>query len=107
HTGYRAFSRHVLETLPIAANAEGYIFDNQMLVQALAFGMRIGEISCPTRYFADASEISFGRAVVYGLGVLWTSLAYRLWRWGLAHPRIFSAQADLRLRTTSADATAQ
>ena len=64
HTGYRAFSRRVLETLPLAANSADFIFDNQLLIQALAFGMRIGEISCPTRYFEDASEISFGRAAV-------------------------------------------
>jgi len=78
-----------------------------MQVQALAFGLSIGEISCPTRYFADASEISFGSSIVYGFGVLWTSLQYRLWRWGLARPRIFSAQADLRLRKTRADVVAQ
>jgi len=98
HTGYRAFSRHVLETLPLAANSQDFIFDNQILVQALAFGMRIGEISCPTRYFEDASEISFRRSVVYGFGVLWTSVQYRLWRWGLLHPRIFSTRADMRLQ---------
>ena len=97
HTGYRAFSRRVLETLPLAANSSDFLFDNQMLVQAHAFRMRIGEISCPTRYFEDASEISFGRAAVYGLGVLWTSVLYRLWRWGLARPRIFSPRDDLRL----------
>jgi hypothetical protein len=59
--------------------------------------MRIGEISCPTKYFEDASEISFARSIVYGFGVLWTSVQYRLWRWGLAQPRIFSERADLRL----------
>jgi glycosyltransferase involved in cell wall biosynthesis len=107
HTGYRAFSRRVLETLPLAANSADFIFDNQMLIQALAFGMRIGEISCPTRYFEDASEISFGRAAVYGLGVLWTSVQYRLWRWGLAQPRIFSSRAELRLSAaTRAPSTA-
>jgi hypothetical protein len=63
--------------------------------------MRIGEISCPTRYFEEASEISFGRSVIYGLGVLWTSLQYRLWRWGLAKPRIFSTRPELRLAPTS------
>lgn len=99
HTGYRAFSRKVLETLPLAANSSGFIFDNQMLLQALGFGMRIGEISCPTRYSADSSVISFGRAVVYGLGVLWTSLQYRLWRWDLLRPEIFSTRTDLRLAT--------
>ncbi|HZW74149.1 MAG TPA: glycosyltransferase family 2 protein, partial [Caldimonas sp.] len=97
HSGYRAFGRRVLETLPLAANSSDFLFDNQMLVQAHAFRMRIGEISCPTRYFEEASEISFGRAAVYGLGVVWTSVLYRLWRWGLARPRIFSPRDDLRL----------
>lgn len=101
HTGYRAFSRRVLETLPLAANSQDFIFDNQILVQSLAFGMRIGEISCPTRYFEDASEISFRRSVVYGFGVLWTSVQYRLWRWGLLRPRIFSTRADMRLQSSS------
>ena len=97
HTGYRAFARKVIETLPLAANSQDFIFDNQMLIQAHAFGMRIGEISCPTRYFEEASQISFGRSIVYGLGVLWTSVQYRLWRWGLARPRIFSREPELRL----------
>jgi len=101
HTGYRAYARKVIETLPLAANSPDFIFDNQMLIQAHAFGMRIGEISCPTRYFEEASEISFGRSVVYGLGVLWTSVQYRLWRWGLAKPRIFSTRPELRLAPTS------
>ena len=98
HTGYRAFARKVIENLPLAANSPDFIFDNQMLIQAHAFGMRIGEISCPTRYFEEASQISFGRSVVYGLGVLWTSAQYRLWRWGLMRPRIFSPEPELRLR---------
>ena len=100
HSGYRAFSRRVLETLPLAANSSGFVFDNQMLMQALAFGVRIGEISCPTRYAPESSQISFGRAVVYGFGVLWTSLQYRLWRWRILQPRIFSSSPDLRLPTT-------
>jgi len=97
HTGYRAFARTVLETLPLAANSPDFLFDNQMLIQAHAFGMRIGEISCPTRYFGEASKISFSRSVVYGLGVLWTSLQYRMWRWGLVRPRIFSPEPELKL----------
>ena len=97
HTGFRAFSRRVLETLPLGANSSDFVFDNQMIVQGLAFGMRIGEISCPTRYFEDASQISFRRSVMYGLGVLRTSLAYRLWRWGLASPRIFSTAPEWKL----------
>ena len=101
HTGYRAFSRRVIEMLPLVANSPDFIFDNQMLIQAHAFGMRIGEISCPTKYFEDGSEISFGRSVVYGFGVLWTSALYRLWRWGLARPRIFSDRPELRLEAAS------
>jgi hypothetical protein len=97
HTGYRAFSRRVLTTLPLAANSSDFVFDNEMLVQAVAFGLPIGEISCPTRYFDDASSISFRSSVVYGFGVLRTSLQYRLWRWGLARPRIFSVEPALRL----------
>jgi glycosyltransferase involved in cell wall biosynthesis len=101
HTGYRAYARKVIETLPLAANSPDFIFDNQMLIQAHAFGMRIGEISCPTRYFEEASQISFGRSVVYGVGVVWTSVQYRLWRWGLAKPRIFSTRPELRLAPAS------
>jgi glycosyltransferase involved in cell wall biosynthesis len=98
HTGYRAFSRRVLEALPLAQNSDDFVFDNQMLVQALAFDMRIGEISCPTRYFAEASQINFHRSVVYGVGVLMTGVAYRLWKWGLAKPALFSTDASLRLK---------
>ncbi len=97
HTGYRAFSRRVLETLPLAANSDDFIFDNQMLVQAVAFGMRIGEVSCPTRYFPEASQISFRRSLRYGLGVLYTSLMFRLWKWKWVRPAFLSASSDLRL----------
>lgn len=90
HTGYRAFSRQVLDTLPLATNSDDFIFDNQMLVQATACGMRIGEISCPTKYFADASEISFRRSLRYGFGVLWISVLFRLWRWRLITPDFLS-----------------
>jgi glycosyltransferase involved in cell wall biosynthesis len=101
HTGYRAFSRRVLTALPLLANSHDFIFDNQMLVQAHAFGMRIGEISCPTRYFDEASEIHFPRAVVYGIGVLRVSAQYRLWRMRLARPAIFSDSRELRLPEVS------
>jgi glycosyltransferase involved in cell wall biosynthesis len=101
HTGYRAFSRRVLETLPLAQNSDDFVFDNEMLVQALAFGMRIGEISCPTRYFPEASQIDFRRSVVYGCGVLWTAFVYRMWKWKLVNPALFSADASLRLRASS------
>jgi glycosyltransferase involved in cell wall biosynthesis len=97
HSGYRAFSRRVLETLPLMANSNDFLFDNQMLVQALAFDMRIGEISCPTKYFSDASQISFRRSILYGLGVVQTSVQYRLWKWRLARPRFLSALAQWRL----------
>jgi glycosyltransferase involved in cell wall biosynthesis len=83
HTGYRAFSREVLQTLPLEENSDDFVFDNQMLAQAAVFGFRIGEISCPTKYFPEASSINFRRSVVYGLGVLGTAVSYRLHRWGL------------------------
>ena len=90
HTGFRAFSRWVLETLPLAANSDDFVFDNQMLAQLLYFDFRVAEISCPTRYAPQSSSISFLPAIRYGLGVLATSAAYRLARWGLARPHIFS-----------------
>jgi glycosyltransferase involved in cell wall biosynthesis len=97
HSGYRAFSREVLERLPLLANSDDFVFDNQMLAQVLAFGFRIGEISCPTKYMPEASSISFRRSVVYGLGVLRTSLRYRLWKWNLLKSRLFGDQLTLRL----------
>jgi len=90
HSGYRAFSRGVLETLPLEANSDDFVFDNEMLAQAIFFGFRIGEISCPTRYFAEASSINFWRSVKYGFGVLATSLKFRLQRMHLASFRIFN-----------------
>jgi len=89
HTGYRAFSRRVLETLPLEENSDDFVFDNQIIVQVLYFGFRIGEISCPTHYFPEASMINFSRSVKYGLGVLWTGLQFRLQKWGLARFSIF------------------
>ena len=90
HTGYRAWSRRALETMPILHNSDDFVFDNQMLAQAIYFGFRIGEISCPTRYFAEASSINFRRSVIYGLGVLRTALQFRLQRMGLSGARIFN-----------------
>ena len=72
HTGYRGFRREVLERLPLAENSNDFLFDNEVLAQAAMFGFRIGELSCPARYFAEASSINFRRSIVYGLGVLWT-----------------------------------
>ncbi|MBF0528125.1 MAG: glycosyltransferase family 2 protein [Deltaproteobacteria bacterium] len=82
HTGYRAFSRKVLETLPLDANEDGFVFDNQMLAQIIYTGYRIGEITCPTRYEPDSSSINFRNSVKYGLGVLRTSLHFRLHKLG-------------------------
>lgn len=78
HTGYRAFSRHLLERLPLEANSDDFVFDNQMLAQILWFGYTVAEVSCPTRYFAEASSINFFRSVQYGLGCLQTALLFRL-----------------------------
>jgi glycosyltransferase involved in cell wall biosynthesis len=90
HTGFRSFSREVLETLPLEENSDDFVFDNQMLAQVFHFGFRMGEISCPTRYFEEASSISFSRSVKYGFGVLATSLKYRLQRLGVAKWNIFT-----------------
>ena len=78
HTGYRAFSRQVLETVPFQDNSDDFVFDNQILNQVLAEGFRIGEISCPTKYFDEASSISFSRSVRYGLGVVGEAIRFRL-----------------------------
>jgi hypothetical protein len=91
HTGYRAFSRRVLESLPLEENSNDFVFDNEMLAQIVAFDFKIGEVSCPTLYFGEASSISFPRAVRYGLGVLRVCAQYRLHRWGLRRSRIFEA----------------
>ncbi|MBI5880100.1 MAG: glycosyltransferase family 2 protein [Chloroflexi bacterium] len=91
HTGYRAFSRRVLETLPLYENSDDFVFDNQMLAQAVFFNFRIGEVSCPTRYMPEASSINFRRSVTYGLGVLGTALSFRLHRSGLRRDPIFEA----------------
>jgi len=80
HTGYRAFSRRVLESLPLELNSNDFIFDNQMLCQIIHDGFRIGEISCPTRYFPEASSISFRRSVIYGLGCLRCAWQHNRWR---------------------------
>jgi glycosyltransferase involved in cell wall biosynthesis len=96
HTGYRAFSRRLLETLPLEENSDDFVFDNQMLAQALWFGFEIGELTCPTRYFAEASSINFRRSVKYGFGVLGTAIQFRLARLGLARsPRLSPAGRKL------------
>jgi glycosyltransferase involved in cell wall biosynthesis len=98
HTGYRAFSREVLTKLPLLENSDDFVFDNQMLAQCVHFGFHIGEVSCPTKYFAEASSINFGRSVKYGFGVLLTSLQFALQKTGVSHFRIFSEKGR-RLET--------
>jgi len=90
HTGFRAFSGEVLANLPLEENTDDFVFDNEMLAQVSYFDYRIGEISCPTKYFAEASSISFRRSVKYGFGVLATSMQYRLQKMHLGKFRIFS-----------------
>jgi glycosyltransferase involved in cell wall biosynthesis len=92
HTGFRAYHRRVLETLPLEENSDDFVFDNELLVQTVFFGFRIGEISCPTKYFEEASSINFRRSVRYGLGVLGTSAQYLLQRRGIVKLRLFSPQ---------------
>lgn len=92
HTGYRAFSRKVLFCLPLMENSDDFIFDNEMLAQIIYKGFRIGEVSCPTKYFEDASSINFRRSVIYGFGVLWTSIRFRMNKWNLGRFRIFNPE---------------
>ena len=90
HTGYRAFSRSVLEALPLQENSDDFVFDNEMLAQIIFWEYKIGEISCPTKYFPEASSINFLRSSKYGLGCLLTSLKFRLQKMGLAKFKIFN-----------------
>jgi glycosyltransferase involved in cell wall biosynthesis len=99
HTGYRAFSRDVLIRLPLRENSDDFVFDNQMLAQCVYFGFRIGEVSCPTKYFEEASSINFSRSLRYGIEVLQTTIQFALERARLRHHRIFSDNG----RTIEAD----
>ena len=101
HTGYRAWSRQTLESLPLLNNSDDFVFDNQMLAQTIFQGFRIGEISCPTRYFPEASSINFKRSVIYGLGVLLNSVQFRLQRMGLHDYAIFSSASAAKLTAKS------
>ncbi len=92
HTGFRAFRREVLEALPLETNSDDFVFDNEMIAQTVYFEFRVGEISCPTRYFPEASSINFARSVRYGLGVLATSLKFRAHRIGIVKTRLFREQ---------------
>ena len=98
HTGYRAFSREILEKLPLEHNSNDFVFDNQMLAQLIWFGYGIGEVSCPTKYFPEASSINFRRSVVYGFGVLGTALQFRIAKMGLSRPAIFRNQTNTARR---------
>jgi len=100
HTGYRAWSRRVLERLPLRSCSDDFVFDNQMLVQCVHFEFKVGELSCPTKYFPEASSINFQRSIAYGLGVLSTALNYRMKRWGLADPLILQDDPESRLPST-------
>ncbi|HRQ41774.1 MAG TPA: glycosyltransferase family 2 protein [Chloroflexota bacterium] len=90
HTGYRGFTREILEKLPLSENSDNFIFDNQMLAQIIYAGYRIGEITCPTVYMEDSSSINFKNSTIYGFGVLKVSLLFRLTRWGLIRSPLFS-----------------
>ncbi len=98
HTGYRAFSRKVLETIPLLENSDDFVFDNQMLCQTLYFGFDVGEVSCPALYFDDASSISFRRSVTYGMGVMQTAVKYAMAKRGMGHFKIFNPNGK-RLET--------
>jgi len=89
HTGYRSFTRRLLTSLPLDSNSDDFIFDNQMLLQAHFAGFGIAEITCPTKYFNDASSINFRRSVKYGLGCLWVSVQYLLAKWRIWNIAIF------------------
>ncbi len=98
HTGYRAFSNKLLTNLPLDQCSDDFIFDNEIIAQAIHFGYRIGEISCPTKYFPDASSINFSRSMKYGLGVLKTSVLFVLNKWGLYRHRIYKLNQQLKSR---------
>ncbi len=102
HTGFRAFSAEVLSRLPLLENSDNFVFDNQMLAQCIAAGFRMGEVSCPTKYFPEASSIGFGRSVAYGFGVLATSVRFLLNKYGIHRSPLFNPQA----RTLAAAAAA-
>jgi glycosyltransferase involved in cell wall biosynthesis len=89
HTGYRAFSRELLLKLPLTNNSDDFVFDNQMLAQIVWFSYTIAEVSCPTSYFAEASSINFKRSMEYGLGCIWTALAFRLSKMKLVNTTLF------------------
>lgn len=97
HTGYRAFSKEILESLPLGENSDDFVFDNEMLGQITYAGFIIGEVTCPTKYFEEASSINFRRSSKYGMGVLRVSITYRLCKWGIMKSKIFDFEHGKRL----------
>jgi hypothetical protein len=102
HTGYRAFAREILECLPLELNSDDFVFDNQMLAQIIWHGYTVAEVTCPTKYFPEASSINFRRSVRYGLGCMSTAMTFRLCRWGLLRSPLF-ARREKRPLDTPAD----
>jgi glycosyltransferase involved in cell wall biosynthesis len=96
HSGYRAFSRALLESLPLDADSDDFVFDNQMLTQIIWFGHKVGEITCPTKYFPQASSINLRKSIDYGIGCLVTATAYRLARMGWIRSKLFPRNEDLQ-----------
>jgi len=92
HSGYRAFSKEIFEKINIELNSDDFVFDNQMLAQIFYAGYEIGEVTCPTKYFEEASSINFSRSVKYGLGVVGVSIGYRFAKWGLFIPSIYKTK---------------
>ena len=97
HTGYRAFSKELLEQLNLGANSDDFIFDNQMLTQIFYLGYEIGEISCPAKYFEEASSINFSRSMKYGLGVLGNSIKFRLNKWGMLRSEMYNKPVQKKI----------
>lgn len=95
HTGYRAFARGVLEYLPYQNNSDNFVFDNEMLAQIIYFGYRVGEVSCPTKYFKEASSINLKDSLVYGIGVLLTALKFRLHKTGIRKSKLFEFSENM------------
>ena len=102
HSGYRAFSREVLERINFQANSDDFVFDNQMLTQIFYLGYEIGEISCPAKYFEEASSINFRRSMKYGLGVIGTSIRYRLNKWKMLRSKIYHKPEEKRVQIIEA-----
>lgn len=96
HTGYRAFSGEVLRSIPFNSNSDDFIFDNEMLSQIIFAGYPIAEVTCPTKYFEEASSINLRRSIKYGVGVLRVSVVHRLQKWGFAHSKLYEGIRQIR-----------